>query len=473
MEKRQEKRLLLLQLREYRQSGAIPMHMPGHKRNPQAPYLQELGGALDITEIHGFDDLHAPEGILREAMDRAAAKWGSKQAYFLVNGSTCGILAAVYATVEKGGRVLMARNCHRSVYHAVELVGASPVYLIPEYSDECGMEGPISAASVKQALAENEDVSLLILTSPTYDGVISDIAEISAVTHDAGIPLLVDEAHGAHLDLSPYFTGGAVKGGADLVVQSLHKTLPSLTQTAVLHLCSDRIDPRRLSEALAIFETSSPSYLLMASIDECVNYVDDAVLLQWYNAIAENKILFSSLAKLHVLGPADVGWKLDPSKIYISTCGAGLTGVELAQILRETYRIEVEMAGAHAVLAMTGAGDTAASVGALAKALREIDAACVAAETAPLPLPPLPERVCGIYAARRATSENLPRAKAAGKISTEYIYAYPPGIPLVVPGERLSEAVLAYMDLLAESGVSLHSDAGAVPREYSVVDPMR
>ncbi len=316
-------------------------------------------------------------------------------------------------------------------------------------------------------------MSLVVVTSPTYDGIISDIAEIANAVHEAGVPLLVDEAHGAHLDLSPYFVGGAVKAGADLVVQSLHKTMPSLTQTAIAHVCSERIDTCRFADALSTFETSSPSYLLMSSMDECINYMQDPVFKRWNHAIAENKYKFSSLVKLRVFGygntPAEQKWKQDPSKILVSTRFCNLTGPQLATLLREQYNIEVEMAAAQYILSMTGPGDTSETIGALAQALYEIDQICEMREPDLYMPPPMLERVCGVYAAKRGRRGNVVRSSAAGKISGEYIYAYPPGIPLVVPGERLDESLLQYMESLTVQGVTLHSDTGDAPEVFSVL----
>lgn len=473
--KKEEKRLFGL-LEQNRDAGALPMHMPGHKRNCRAQYLKNLGAAWDITEIHGFDSLHGANGILQAAMHRAAQRWGSLQSYFLVGGSTCGILAGIYAAVEKGGRILMSRNCHRSVYNAVELAGASPVYLTPAWDPIWGIEGAVSPECVKKAIAENPDVSLVVITSPTYDGVISDIAEIADAAHASDIPLLVDEAHGAHLDLSLCFTGGAVKGGADLVVQSLHKTMPSLTQTAIAHLCSERIDACRFADALAIFETSSPSYLLMASIDECINCMDEKAFDAWYAAIEENKASFSSLVKLRALGYCNsavpFSGKRDLSKILVSTRFCDLTGPCLEKILREQYHIEVEMAAAQYILAMTGPGDTADTVGTFAAALREIDRMCTSCTPEPCRPAPLPERICGVYAAKRGRRTVVHRRQAAGKISGEYIYAYPPAIPLVVPGERLNREILEYMENQADQGIFLQSDTGHAPERFSILTPI-
>lgn len=226
---------LLSRLEALCQSDTLPMHMPGHKRNLLAPYLRALGAQLDITEIDGFDNLHAPSGILRQAQARAARLWGAEESYFLVGGSSAGILAGLYAAANRGDEVLIARNAHKSVFHALELCGYRPHFFLPPRIPETGLFGSVTPAQAQAMLDSYPQAKLLLLTSPTYEGVISDIAGIARVCHQRGVILLVDEAHGAHLGLGGGFPGGAVQGGADLVVQSLHKTLPSLTQTAILH----------------------------------------------------------------------------------------------------------------------------------------------------------------------------------------------------------------------------------------------
>jgi len=264
-----EKSLLQL-LRENGEAGRLPFHMPGHKRNTERfPHLQHLSAAEDITEIDGFDNLHGAEGILAESMHSAAELWHSDRSFFLINGSSCGILAGIRALTKRGDTVIVSRNAHKSVYHAIELCGLRPVFLMPPWDGERGMFLSLPPAAVEDALIRYPEASLVILTSPTYEGVLSDVASIARIAHGHDASLLVDEAHGAHL-LGDPFPRGAVLSGADLAVQSLHKTLPALTQTAVLHVCGTRVDRARLEHQLAVFETSSPSYLLLASMDGCV-----------------------------------------------------------------------------------------------------------------------------------------------------------------------------------------------------------
>ena len=263
-------------LEELSKSGQIPLHMPGHKRNEAlAEYLHTLGARLDITEITGFDDLHDAQGILRAAQERAAALWGVRKSWFLINGSTGGILAGIRALAPAGSRVLVARACHKSVFHALELCRLRPAFLQPQPVPGWSFAGPVNPESLAQGLARFPDAKLVILTSPTYEGLLSDLPALVKLAHDAGVPVLVDEAHGAHLGLYGAFPAGAVAAGADLVIQSLHKTLPSLTQTAILHCAGPLADPSAVDRQLAVFETSSPSYLLMASLDGCVGWLTE------------------------------------------------------------------------------------------------------------------------------------------------------------------------------------------------------
>ena len=259
-------------LRTYGAGNAYPFHMPGHKRQKQQGSLFPYD--LDITEIDGFDNLHHAEGILEEAMERAAKLWGSRKSFFLVNGSSSGLLAGIRAVTKRGDKVLMARGCHRAVYHAVELCGLHPVYMQAEWVEEMQISGSIQPETVEKHLQEHPDCKLVILTSPTYEGVVSDITEIAKVAHRYGAYLLVDEAHGAHLGFSKGFPDTSVHLGADVVVQSLHKTLPCPTQTAILHVCTEQVDVTEVGRQLSVFQTSSPSYVFMAEIDGCVSLLE-------------------------------------------------------------------------------------------------------------------------------------------------------------------------------------------------------
>lgn len=443
---------LLEQLQRYTASDALPMHMPGHKRNTAlSPYLQTLEAELDVTEIHGFSDLHDPSGALAKRMEDAAALYGSRRAWWLVNGSTSGILAGIFAATQPGDEVIVARNCHKSVYNALLLRGLTPHYLYPTAFPGESFSGPVTAEQTETAFQTHPGTKLLILTSPTYEGVTSDVVAVSTIAHAHGAAVFVDEAHGAHFGLSPDFPQSAVTLGADLVVQSLHKTLPSLTQTGLLHLCSDRIDPAQAGFWLSVFETSSPSYLLMASIDGCVALLtkQKATLCgQWLDVLAAFRPELKHLRLVHTD---------DPSKLVISTRAANITGPELMARLREGFHVELEMAAADYAIAMTGMGDTAKTLERLARALLDIDGTLSPSMPSPPFALPETEQVLSIAAALSAATEQCPFRDAVGRISADFLWAYPPGIPLVTPGERVTRELADYATRFSAVGITLYS----------------
>ena len=247
--------------------------MPGHKRKAWGELPAQLY-RLDITEIDGFDNLHQPEGILKELQEQAAACCGAEESYYLVNGSTGGILSAVSAALPASGHILMARNCHKSAYHAVYLRNLCTSYLYPKMLEDYDIFDMVSPEQIEEALDKEPDIQAVLLVSPTYEGRISNIRHISEIVHARGIPLIVDEAHGAHLGWSDAVHENSCRQGADLVIQSVHKTLPALTQTALLHVNGTIVDRERLRRFLHIYQSSSPSYLLMASIDNALQYME-------------------------------------------------------------------------------------------------------------------------------------------------------------------------------------------------------
>lgn len=463
---------LLEILRQYHDSGACPMHMPGHKR---ADLGGELPWQLDITEIDGFDNLHDARGILKEDMDRAARLYGSDRAFFLVNGSTCGILAGICAAARPGDTVLLPRGCHTSVYHALELWDLVPVYLPVPVDPGTGAAASLPPETVAKALAEHPEAKLIIVTSPTYEGVLSDIASIVTLAHGAGVPVLVDEAHGAHLGFSPAFPGGAVAAGADIVIQSLHKTLPSLTQTALAHWNRGLVNEEELARQLAVFQTSSPSYLLMGAMDRCIRLLEERSG-ELFAAYAENLAAFDEAVKdlrhLRVLchgndRPEDHPdfFAFDPGKLVLCTRGTSISGPRLMEVLRKEYRIELEMALEDYALAMTSICDTRESLLRLAHALREIDSRLTdaPAELADGPLPLPPQRM-GMLAARRLPGQPVPLEETAGRVCGEMVWAYPPGVPLLVPGEEVTAELCRTFKRMEAGGVVLHGEKSAPPR---------
>lgn len=464
-------------LKHYSKKGIVPFHMPGHKRNTKL-----LGSGLpydiDITEIYGFDNLQDPKGILKTVAERAAVLYRCSRAFPLVNGATGGILAAVKSAVCSGDTVIMARNCHKSVYSAVELFGLRPVYIMPE-AEKSGICGSIRPGQINKAIAEHPDASLIILTSPTYEGVVSDVRSIADIAHKRSIPVLIDAAHGAHLGFSDYFPPSSVSCGADIAVKSLHKTLPALTQCALVLQNGKIVDPDRLREAVTLFQTSSPSYVLLSSIDRCTELLEGGKE-RLFNAYIEKLNDFDArikdLKRLCVIchgadGMADHKsfFSFDPGKIVILSREAGLSGTELSALLRSGYLLELEMAGPGHAVAMTSICDEPEHFIRLADALKAVDSK-EKKESAirPAPLPPLPELHMTASEAAKRKGVFTPLERACGSVALEYVWAYPPGIPLLVPGEAVNGELAGHIVRLIEMGIEVKSTKGRLPDVYTL-----
>ena len=493
---------LLERLTEYAGSDAYPFHMPGHKRREIPDGIP--GGfpdpyGIDITEINGFDNLHHAEGILKDAMDEAAAIYGTDRSWYLVNGSTCGILSAVFATTENGGKILTARNCHKAVYHAICLNRLEAEYLYPEEITEFGINGGIRAEDVRKALEKDAmhcagnsgdvrgkitKIQAVLITSPTYEGVVSDIRVIADVAHEYGIPLIVDEAHGAHLEYADQchsFPKSALEYGADIVIQSLHKTLPCFTQTAILHVKGKLVDQDRISRYLSMFQTSSPSYLFMAGMERCIRYMDGDGRNEMIRYEKRLERFMERMEGLQVLEVLDreicgkyrtvAGW--DPSKIVVSTMRAeDFHGEELAETLRRKYHLEMEMTAPEYVIAMTSLMDTEEGFERLGTALLEIDGVLrrrmesgrkeKAASETPEGLESKlshPVRRMLICEAMDADTERTAFQDTVGKVSAEFVYLYPPGIPIIAPGEVFTDAIVEKIMAYKAAGLLVQGPA--------------
>lgn len=465
---------LLEQLMEYGASDFYPFHMPGHKRReiPDSFFFPDPY-TIDITEIHGFDNLHHAEGILKESMDRAAKIYGAKKTYYLVNGSTCGILSAVCAFAEQGGKILMARNCHKSAYHGLILNRLSPRYVYPDFLASYGINGGIRPESI-EAILKSEEIRAVFLVSPTYEGIVSDIGRISEIAHSYGACLIVDEAHGAHLpfgDLSGKFPKSALTCGADVVIQSLHKTLPSLTQTAVMHIQGNLVNQKKLEQYLSIFQSSSPSYIFMAAMERCIQYMaqDGRKEMAHYGERMESffektrELRFLKVMDRKVCGRKSV-YDWDMSKIVVSTMGiTSLNGEILGDILRQKYHLEMEMCAPDYVVAMTSLMDTKEGLDRLAAALLEIDRGIQACNGVRHPgqetkedsasLCPKAAVKLSLAEALESGEEKVPLSKAQGRISKEFVYLYPPGIPILAPGEEITGEIIGKMKEYRDMGL--------------------
>lgn len=450
--------LLMNRLRRYEATDMYPFHMPGHKRLKAEeldfpnPYL------VDITEIEGFDNLHHPEGILKDSMEWASSLYGSDRTWYLVNGSTCGLLSAISAAVPHGGKILVSRNCHKAVYHGIYLNHLEAVYIYPQPVYGLGIQGGILPEDVEKALKEETDIQAVLIVSPTYDGIVSDVEAIAGLVHKAGLPLIVDEAHGAHFAYGDAFPKSALELGADAVIQSVHKTLPSLTQTALLHVKNNRpdggcyLDTGKIERYLQIYQSSSPSYVLMASIENGIFVMDQYRKEGKIKAFTEQlKELRRELGKMKCLrlvertlsGSFGI-YDVDISKIVISVRGTGINGETLLQWLREKYHLEMEMCGADYVTGIAAIGDRQEGLDRLKSALFKIDRELekTGKESRDSVYSRRAEAVMPIFQAMDSEKEEILLEESKNCISREFAYIYPPGIPLLAPGERITGEIL-------------------------------
>lgn len=542
---------ILRKLEEYSKSDFYPFHMPGHKRQEICDFPNPY--SIDITEIDGFDNLHHAEGILKDSMERAARIYGADRSYYLVNGSTCGILSAIFACTGHGGKILMARNCHKAAYHGAVLNWLETEYLYPEYLEECGINGGIRAEDVRAALERGGGkIQAVLIVSPTYEGIISDVQAIADVAHEFGVPLIVDEAHGAHLPFACHVKDGeeigkdagtvsegkstlavgagdsancadqgdeeekesrfpksALECGADIVIQSLHKTLPSFTQTAILHVKSDLVKCWKVERYLGMFQSSSPSYLFMAGMERCAQFMDEdgRELMKEYEARMER--FFESLKDLKVLKvlghevcEEDSVFDWDMSKVVISTKQAvrfahknddedddedvaRFGGEALGEILRKQYHLEMEMTAPEYVIAMTSLMDTEEGLKRLSDALVEIDEKLCEEilqtvfhdsfssdkkrldKDSMLAKMPKAAPVMKLSEAMEMRGERIPFADSVGRISQEFVYLYPPGIPVLAPGEMITKEILGRITWYQNMGLSVQGVAD--PSLYSII----
>lgn len=463
-------------LKEYTDTDFYPYHMPGHKRNPQAGEMAEFY-RFDITEIDGFDNLHHAEGIIREAQERARKLYGAEETHYLVNGSTCGVLASIMTVTGQGDEILIARNCHKSVYHAAIMQRLTLHYYYPKVLEAYDIYDGVDVQEISRLLDSYPNCKAVVITSPTYEGIVSDVRAVVQAVHSRDKILIVDEAHGAHLQ------EGAVAAGADLVIHSLHKMLPAMTQTALLHVNGDRVDRKKLHKLLGMLQSSSPSYVMMASMDSCMGYMEEhgEERFCFYREQYDTFVRKVSVCKhIHVGREAErekktaakqyayLGW--DIGKLVISVKGTSMTGQQLYDILRDEYHLQMEMAASTYVLAIMTIMDTEEGWQRLADAIVQIDdrieekvsAGTDGAATALQRTKP----ECRMIPAQafHSLQEEVSFAESVGRVAADFIHLYPPGIPLLVPGEVISDALQKEIQSSIRMGLQVHgiSDDGNI-----------
>lgn len=425
-------------------SKKYPFHMPGHKFGRFGNLEQIKLHLLDATEANGLDNLYEAEEVIKEAMELMADFYAVKETIFLTNGSTAGILASILSICKPGEKILVARNCHHSVWSALVLSGAIPIYVSPTYRDKQGIIGEIRTEEIKRALEKYPEVKGAIIVSPTYEGIVSDIQGIADTLHKKDKILVVDEAHGAHFEVSNYFPKSSSKQGADLVIHSMHKTLPTLTQSALLHICSDRVSKEQVISSLKMVQTSSPSYIMMSVMDYMRGYIEENrnnIESQYIKPLIQTRKDLQSLKYLSLLDE-DMN-RYDISKIIILTQGANINGYELAQQLEEKYDIGVEAAQNNFIILMSTIADGIQNLAYLKKALMEIDRSLMTGRIGLQIYKQMIEECKQGKAPREIYFKDKEWKlidECINRTCSKNIMLYPPGIPLVCIGEQITEA---------------------------------
>ncbi len=463
----QQKTPLINALTTLKQQSDSAFYSPGHKRgqgiNPNLASL--LGNKVfqgDFPELPQLGNLFSPDAAIEEAQCLAAEAFGADQTWFLVNGSTCGIIAAIMATCFPGDRIIIPRNSHQSVITGLILSGAVPIFLNPEYDPSWDLALSITPEALENALKDNSDVKAVLVVYPTYHGVCGDIQALAAITHGYHLPLLVDEAHGAHFAFHGALPPSALSLGADLSIQSTHKVLGAMTQASMLHIQGTRIDAQRVSQALQFVESTSPSYILLASLDAARQQMALQGLGLLDKTIGLSSLALNQISEVEGLSVLKLPEKrpgfnhLDITRLTVNVTGLGMTGLEIDQILSQKLRVTAELPMLSHLAFIISIGNTKEDIQNLIEAFSNIRDYVSSSATLPtfsLPslLAPLPIQISP-RDAFFAPKKTVKIENSIGEISGELIAPYPPGIPVLMPGEMITNQAINYLTTIKELG---------------------
>jgi arginine decarboxylase len=462
---------LLTALSQSAQRKHAAFYAPGHKQGQGiSQNMQDLIGKqvflADLPELPELDNLFAPEGAIAAAQELAAETFGATKTWFLINGSTSGIIAAILATCGMGEKIILPRNIHQSAIAGLILSGAIPIFVNPEYDPQEGLAYNVTPDAVKQALQRHPDTKAVMMLHPTYQGVCSDLKAIAELTHSYQIPLLVDEAHGAHFAFHTDLPPSALSLGADLTVQSTHKTLSAMTQSSMLHIQGNRVCSQRISKALQLVQSTSPSYLLLASLDAARQQMALAGKELMSQAIAlatkaSNEI--AEIPHLSVLNPEiQPGLRyLDPTRLTINLSQLGITGFAADEILHQQLGVTCELPLLQHLTFIISVGNTKEDIQQLIEAClilshqpSAISHQSSAISDYPSYLNLDPVKVSPRQAYFKST-ETMPIEQASDRLCGELICPYPPGIPLLMPGEVITLEVVKYLKQIVAAGATI------------------
>ena len=449
---------ILDKLLELQEKNAYPLHMPGHKRNLN--FMPYDFRTMDLTETGEVDNLHNPQDIIKSSQSAMAELLGAEHSFYLVNGGTSGVVSAILGSCNEGDYVLVASNCHKSVYNALTLSGVKPIYISPEITEE-SLCGGINIRNLFRAF-ENYDIKAVIITSPTYEGFTCDIKTIADVAHKHNAILIVDECHGSHFVFSDKLPHTALSQGADIVVNSWHKTLPALNQAAVLSVKSDKVDIQRIKDSVSMTNTTSPSYPILASIDYARELLttDKHLFTSYLELVREARaeLVHCKVLKLvneSIKGEHDI-YDIDITRFTIMV-RSEISGSDVAKILLDKYNLQIEMAGPHHIIAITSVADDEKGIKKFVKAITDLDKKLERKfiEKIPFTSPNVFEPEMTPRQVFYSQKEYLPLDKAVGKVPASIIMPYPPGIPVVSLGQKFTKENLENIRLLQHQDVNI------------------
>ncbi|KRQ87412.1 Arginine decarboxylase [Caloramator mitchellensis] len=472
-------------LMEYHKRDTIPFHVPGHKRgdgmdNKFKDFVGSNILSIDVTVFKLVDSLHHPTGPIKRAMELAADAYGSDMAFVSIHGTSGAIQAMIMSVVQEGEKIIVPRNVHKSVTAGIILSGARPVFMQPEIDKNIGIAHGVTPETVEKTIKMHPDAKAVLIINPTYYGVATDIKKIADIVHSYDKILIVDEAHGPHLGFNDKLPISAMNAGADICAQSTHKIIGSMTQSSFLQVRSGRVDIHRVQQVMNLLQTTSPSYPLMASLDVArmqiatkgKELLDRAIELANYAREEINKIPGLYCFGNEILGQPGV-YSLDPTKITVTVKGLGLTGYEVDQILADEYHIQMELSDLYNILAVGSFGDTKEKMDAFIKALREISERFYGTKPAKvevLDIPAVPEQRITPRQAFNAKKWAVPLKDSIGKVSGEFLLAYPPGIPIVCPGEVINQEIVDYVQALKDANLYVQGTEDPEVNMIKVVD---
>lgn len=464
MDIKQKRTPIIEALKKFGEKSPIYYCIPSHHqgRGASETFTDVFGKSMlkyDLTETPLTDDLHEAEGPIKEAEELAAQLFGADRTFFLVNGTTCANEAMITASVSEGEKILVARNCHKSILMGLIISGAVPVYIEPEKSRDFFSFGSISPEKVSIAFEKDPDIKAFILTSPTYYGIGSDLKKIAEICHSHNALLLVDEAHGAHFAFSDSLPETALSCGADMVSQSTHKTLNSMTQSSMLHVKGSRADISKIDASLKIVQSTSPSYILMASLDAARRNmaVNGTEIVKRMIETAEYiRVNLNFINKVHCPEKTykNEVFSFDKTRIIFSV--EGINGFILSELLFEKYNICCEMADSHNVIAVIGHSDSLDDANRLISAVKEIALSYSSEENETFEFPEIPPAALTPRKAFFAKYSRISFDDAVGKISAETIAPYPPGIPVIYPGEIITKDIHHFIAEAISSNCHIH-----------------